>query len=71
MKILSFLNKAISVSFTLKSIFNPRFYKDLQIEGIFDVLSRVVTNLGGRSPVTLISLCFKNSGKISLYQDNF
>lgn len=46
MKALFFLNKAISVSFT-GSIFNQSFYKDLQSEGIFDVLSGVAINQGG------------------------
>lgn len=44
-----------------RSIFNHSFYKDLQIEGIFDVLSRLAINQGVGSPVTLTSLWFINS----------
>lgn len=44
-----------------RSIFNHSFYKDLQIEGIFDVLSRLAINQGGRSLVALTPLWFINT----------
>lgn len=45
-RLLNKIIKLISVGFT-GSIFNHSFYKDLQIEGIFDVLSRLVINQRG------------------------
>lgn len=47
-------------------ICNHILYKDLQMEGIFDVLSRLAINQGGEESSHLISLRFKNRGKISL-----
>lgn len=45
-RLLNKIIKLISVGFT-GSIFNHSFYKDLQIEGIFDVLSRLAINQRG------------------------
>lgn len=50
--------KLISVSFT--GLFSTSFYKDLQIEGIFGVLSRLVVSQGGEeSSHSLITVVYK------------